>query len=129
MEIFVEIVVKGRPLRPLVDTGATHLVLSAAAAALIGITLSRESTPLTGFAGKTVKTPGTVAARVQYKNATLDLENIPVLPLLVHGAQAILGMDFLSKGEFTICCVTGALLKTYPRIAAAANIPCLEGTP
>ena len=129
-EIFVDVVVKGRSLSALVDTGATHTVFSAAAVALTGLTLSRENTTLTGFAGKNVKTRGTIAARVEFRGLNIDLPAIPVLPRLVHGAQVILGMDFLSLGAFSIHRGDGTMSQGRRRVAASSSpIPCPEGTP
>ena len=129
-EIFVDIVVRGRSLSALVDTGATNTVFSAAAVAFTGLTLSRESTTLTGFAGKNVKTRGTVTARIEFGSLDIDLPAIPVLPRLVHGAQVIFGMDFLSLGAVSIHCGDGTMTQGHRRVAATSpSIPCPEGTP
>ena len=128
--IFVDIVVGGRSLSALVDTGATHNVFSAAAVALAGLTLSRESTTMTSFAGKNIKTRGTIAARVELGGQTIDLPAVPVLPRLVHGAQVILGMDDLSAGEILIHCNTGRISRDILRIAASTPAtPAPEGKP
>ena len=77
----MDIVIRGRSLSALVDTGATHTVISAAAVALTGLTLSCENTTLTGFAGKNIRTCGTTAARVEFGGHNIDLPAVPVLPL------------------------------------------------
>ena len=129
-EIFVDIVVRGRPLSALVNTGSTPTVFSAATVALIGQTPSREGTTLTGFAGKNIKTASTIAARVEFGGQDIDLPAIPVLPRLVHGAQIILGMDFLSLGAFSIHYADRIMSQGRRRVAAnSPPIPCPEGTP
>ena len=129
-EIFVDIVVRGRSLSVLVDTGATHTVFSAAAVALTGLTLSRENTTLTSFAGRNVKTRGTIAARVEFGGQNIVLPTVPVLPRLVHGDQVIRGMDYLSASAFLIHCSTERVTRDGLHIAAATTaIPAPEGTP
>ena len=67
---------------------------------------------------------GTTSARIEFASSITELSSVPVLPRLVHGAQVILGMDFLDT------CADGTMFQDHRRVAAnTTSTPFPEGTP
>ncbi len=102
--IVVPVMINGQgPFRFIVDTGASHSVVSPALAVKLGLTPTAESAILVNGITGTAQVPGVTIAKLQAGDLAIEDTNFPVVwaPLMA-GADGILGAAGLSAQRLLV---------------------------
>lgn len=102
--IVVPVMINGQgPFRFIVDTGASHSVVSPALAAKLGLTPTPEAAILVNGITGTAQVPGVTIAKLQAGDLAIEDTNFPVVwaPLMA-GADGILGAAGLSAQRLLV---------------------------